>query len=80
MFDLEKAEHTIPVVDGVMCSNIYFNWEWEHRGFGQLSVDLDRETGKITIGNECMSRETVRKILHAYVDYIVNNGELEYER
>lgn len=56
MFDLEKAKNTTPVVDGVMCSNIYFNWEWEHRGFGQLSVDLDRDTGKITIGNECMNR------------------------
>lgn len=80
MFDLEKAERTSPVVDGVMCSNIYLNWEWEYRGFGQLSVELDQETGKITIDNECMSRDAVKKILYAYVDYIVDNGELACER
>lgn len=79
MFDLEKAKEFTPEIDGVMNAQLYLNWYWEYRGFGQLGVHFDRDTGKVTIDNECLNRESVKKILYSFVDYIVENGELDIE-
>ena len=56
---------------------LYFNWSMEGVGFGQLSVEYDRDLDKITCDNECMSREKVRKILVAFANHLVDNCELE---
>lgn len=65
-----------PVVDHLHYANSYFDWGWEGCGFGQLSFSIDRETGQIECMNECMSRESVRKILHAYADFIADRAVL----
>jgi hypothetical protein len=55
-------------------TNIYFNWSADN-GFGQLSVeDIDR---KLSCSNECLSKESVRALLHAWADYVADNCELQ---
>lgn len=61
-------------------ADAYFDWSWAGHGFGQLSFSFDRKTGKILVNNECMSRESVRELLHALADHIANNAELEDEK
>lgn len=57
--------------------NVYFNWGKEGFGFGQLS--FHQVDGKIKCMNECMSRETVRELMHAFVDTVVDNAEMDCE-
>ncbi len=68
---------TRPSIDHIHFADIYVSWSSPHYGFGQLSVDLDRETGAININNECMPAERVRAILHSFVDKLVDEGQLE---
>jgi hypothetical protein len=65
-----------PVVTDIHWADMYFDWSWNGRGFGQLSFTKD-EAGNLLCMNECMSRESVRKILHAMADYIADNATLE---
>jgi hypothetical protein len=67
---------TPPKVEGIHWGSGYFDWSWQHTGFGQLSFNVNRETGEIVIDNECMNREAVREILHAFADHIADNGIL----
>ena len=60
-------------------ASVYVDWGWTHKGVGQLRVYTDKEDGKIHIDNECMSKEHVRKILHAFADYVADNGVLADE-
>lgn len=69
--DKLRAENP-PEATDVFNTSIYFNWSWMGCGFGQLSVELDREKGEIVCQNECMSRDSIRKILHAYADFIAD--------
>lgn len=66
-------------ITGIHSASAYFDWSWAGRGFGQLSFSFDRETGKITCNNECMSRESVRELLHAFADHLADTMELEDE-
>lgn len=75
----QLKEITAPKIGAVFSGNAYFSWGWKNWGFGQLSFATDEETGEIHIGNECMSRERVRAILHAFADYVADNGVLEDE-
>lgn len=68
-----------PVIGDVFNASAYFDWHWPGFGFGQLSFGLDPTTETIHIANECMTKETVRKILHAYVDHIVDVGILDHD-
>lgn len=69
---LPVSERTYTVdPEDLLNVNLYINWGGA--GFGQLSVCLDRETGKLTCDNECVSREAVRKILHAMADTLADN-------
>ena len=70
-----KAENP-PVVDWLHGANAYFDWGWKGCGFGQLSFSIDKATGRITCMNECMSRESVREILHAFADFIADRAIL----
>lgn len=63
-------------IDKPFSSNAYFGWGWKGFGFGQLSFSLNPKDNKIYIMNECMGRERVRELLHAYADYIADNGIL----
>jgi hypothetical protein len=65
-----------PVVSELIWANVYFNWHWKGCGFGQLSFSQDKTTGELTCMNECMGRESVRKILHAMADYVADNVKL----
>ena len=52
-----------------------FNWCWDGCGFGQLYF---YKTGnKVNISNEGMSKENVRKLMHAFVDKIVDEAEMD---
>lgn len=75
MFDPELAKASTPVVETPHYARAYFDWGWPHFGFGQLSFGM-RDDGKIYIDNECMSRDAVRKILHAFADHVADNGVL----
>lgn len=66
-------------ISGIHHASAYFDWSWHKRGFGQLSFSYNRETGKITCMNECMSRESVRQLLRAFADHIADNCELDDE-
>ncbi len=69
-------EENPPVVDWVHNANAYFDWGWKGCGFGQLSFSIDHNTGKISCMNECMSRDSVRKILHALADFVADRAIL----
>ena len=53
---------------------IYFDWSLPGLGWGQLR--FYEENGKLMCANECMKKETVKKIL----DQLVDMSELEDER
>jgi hypothetical protein len=72
----EEFRQTVRI-GNIYNGDVYFDWG-ASIGFGQLSFNVD-ETGKITIENECMSKETCRQILYAFVDKIVDEGELDCE-
>jgi hypothetical protein len=65
-----------PEVSGLHHANMYFDWGWKGCGFGQLSFSFDRETSKLECMNECMSRDSVRKILHSMADFIADRAIL----
>lgn len=54
----------------------YFDWYRNGTGFGQLSFSVDPTTKRITCENECMSRKSVRKILHAFADEVADRAVL----
>lgn len=58
-----------------LSANLYINWGWAGCGFGQLSVDF--EDGKVLCDNECMSRESVRKILIAMANKMADEAILD---
>ena len=66
-----------PEVSCVHYANVYFDWDWKGCGFGQLSFGLDSEKMELTAMNECMSRNSVRKLLHAFADYIADRVVLD---
>jgi hypothetical protein len=66
----------VPEVDWIHNANVYFDWHWMGMGFGQLSFSFDREARKIECMNECMSRESVRKLLHAMADFVADRAVL----
>jgi hypothetical protein len=63
-------------VDSNFDHNSYFGWSWDGRGFGQLRVNQDPTNGLLFVENECMSRDSVRHLLHAYADYIADRAIL----
>lgn len=69
-------EANVPEVSFIHYGGVYFDWSWTGRGFGQLSFSRKKETGEITCLNECMGRESVRKILHALADHIADRAVL----
>lgn len=66
-------------ISSIHNANVYFDWSWAGRGFGQLSFSMNKETGEIRCMNEYMSRESVRELLHAFADHIADNCMLEDE-
>lgn len=60
--------------DGIHSAGAYFNWGAMGMGFGQMSFHLDKEVGKVRFDTEMMGPETTRRMLHQFVDYIVDNG------
>lgn len=73
-------EENNPEISSIHWANVYFDWSWIGCGFGQLSFSLNKETGKLVCSNEFMSRESVRKILHALADHVADNCELLDDR
>lgn len=57
-------------------AHFYFDWAWVGCGFGQVSVYLDRDQKQIEILNECMSRDSIRKMLHSLADFIADRAIL----
>lgn len=65
-----------PEIDEVFGARAYFAWSWKGCGFGQLSFSK-AAGGEITCMNECMSRDMVRTILHAFADHVADTFVLE---
>ena len=65
-----------PQVSGLHSAHTYFDWTWNGCGFGQLDVFRSKD-GTLTVGNECMSRDNVRAILHAWADFIADRAVLQ---
>lgn len=63
-------------ISSVHHANVYFDWCWNGFGFGQLSFSVDKVTGEIACMNECMSRDRVRELLHAFADHIADKAVL----
>lgn len=61
-----------PEIGEFMMFTIYLNWGWDGCGFGEFYASKNHDTGEWTIDDECMSPESVRKILHAAVDKFVD--------
>lgn len=81
LYSLTREERTKimdenpPEVTGVHWASGYFDWTWKGCGFGQLSFSLDGDV--LTCMNECMGRDSVRKLLHAYADFIADRVILD---
>ena len=61
----DSMEDSCAVVDTAT-----FNWSLKGKGFGQLYFYTD-EDGKTHCNNECMSNESIKKILNTLVDTCV---------
>lgn len=59
---------------GIHSLNGYFDWSCLGMGFGQMSFSLNAETGKVEFDTEMMGPETTRKIMHDFVDFLIDNG------
>lgn len=66
-----------PEVTWIHSGDAYFDWSWTACGFGQLSFSFDRETNVIQCSNECMGRDWVRTILHAFADFVADHAVLD---
>jgi hypothetical protein len=69
-----------PEIGSIHSAGAYFDWAWKGCGFGQLSFEVDRETQAISCNNECMSRESVRKILIALANHIADTCVMDCDR
>lgn len=69
-----------PEIGSIHHGSAYFDWGWKGCGFGQLSFEVNRETQEITCMNECMSRESVRKILISLANHIADKCVMDCDR
>lgn len=63
-----------PKVTDIFHGDGYFNWQWPGFGFGQLSFSV--KNGEISVDAETMSKDRARKILYAFVDKLLDEGEV----
>lgn len=68
-------EENPPTVNYVDRFQILMGWSWKGCGFGELWIRYDEKTGKFEADTETMSRESVRKFLHALADHIADKME-----
>lgn len=82
MQDLTREERDLicelnpPEVTFLHSAEFRFDWSWIACGFGQIAVDYDRDNKRIDIHNECMSRDSIRKMLHSLADFIADRAIL----
>jgi hypothetical protein len=62
---------------GIHAASLYFSWEQQTVGFGQCTLHLDPDTGAIRADTEGMSAEWLRRALHALVDTLVDEAQVE---
>lgn len=55
--------------------HLSFDWSWDGCGFGQIYFFKDGS--EISISNEGMAKENVRKLLYAFVDKIIEEAEMD---
>jgi hypothetical protein len=68
----KEREENPPKISGIHWSSLYIDWSWKGCGFGQLQVEVDPDTKDLICNNEYMSRDSIRKLLHAYADFIAD--------
>ena len=80
---IKRREHyenlsrdSLPTIEFLFGFNMYCDWHWPGCGFGQLDFKFDPETNQIHCGNECMSRDAVRKMLHSFADFVADRAIL----
>ena len=77
--DNHLRTRTVIEAEDIIFLNIYFNWARKNLGFGQLSFHRT-EDGQIVCNNECLSRKTVKEIMHEFVERLVDNSKFDCER
>ena len=70
------ANSSLPTFTMAHSFYMYGDWFWPGCGFGQIDFIFDEEKNTLTCSNECMSRNSVRKILHAFADFIADRAIL----
>lgn len=66
-----------PTVSFLERFEVFMGWSWKGCGFGELYIKFDEVTGKYIGDQECMSKESVRKFLHALADHVADNLEIK---
>lgn len=59
----------------IHAANLYFSWGQQTVGFGECRIGIQPD-GSLTASTENMSREWLRRALHAVVDTLVDAVEL----
>lgn len=76
----EAAHKEEMTIHSLMTTDIYLGWDWPMVGFGQLSIHLRKQddgTHRLEAMNECMGRDAVRKMLHAWADFVADRVYLD---
>lgn len=54
-----------------------FGWDWNRRGYGEISVNLTEGGKRIEIWNDNLNKEEVKILLYEYVNYLIEHGEFK---
>ena len=61
-----------PVIRIFTPSTLSIGWDWRNVGYGEITIDS--RANKIEVYNNNLTKDEVRKILHRFVDYGIDNG------
>ena len=61
-----------PVIRIFTPSTLSIGWDWRNVGYGEITINS--RTNEIEIYNNNLTKDEVRKILHRFVDYAIDNG------
>lgn len=54
-----------------------FGWDWNRRGYGEISINLTEGGKRIEIWNDNLNKEEVKILLYEYVNYLIEHGEFK---
>mgnify|MGYP006988471419 CR=1 FL=1 len=60
--------------------SVSFYWDWDNKGYGELTIDSLYQGKEIEIWNGNLEPEEVRMILHKFIDHVVDRAEFRERR